>query len=258
MKYTISQCVDTINQMLNYPSVSFEDIAVFFDQAVAELNTSLHIQIKPISYLRNNYTKTVQLTPLVKLTALPTASTQIPTSQTEGFDYYYDTSTKTYKVKLLDWSDFPELYAVLHDPISNKSLFFKAVKLSENTIFWGQTDAFNPNNYDLTEILPVDWIVLYLIPYVCFKQTVRDGSNGALFADEFTQGFQQLQNSYDIPSLIPLNTVAHLPAYLEDVQSNLAQLYKAIPPRAITQDMLHSRSVLPEYGNNFDNGGWGI
>ena len=256
MKYTLSDCISTINQILNYPSIAYEDVSVFLDQAIAELNTTLHIQIKPISYLRKYYTNTVKLEPIVLLNNMPTSSDLIPTTETVNGKYYYDGTE--YKVKTVSgWKGYDKLYGVYHDPFLG-SKYFKAVKLTPTDILWGQVDVTNPNNYDLTEILPVDWITLYLIPYVCFKQSVRDGSNGTLYSEEFTQGFQQLQNSYDVPSNVTLSTVVHLPAYKEDVLDNLANLGISISTRAITQNMLHDRVVKPEYGTVYDRGGWGI
>lgn len=259
MKYTLSEYVTRINQTLNYPSVSYEDISLFLDQAIAELNTSLHIQIKPISVLVANYTNNVKLSPLVTLSETPTAVTKIPLEEMEGYDYYYNSSEKVYKVRTLGvWNSYPELYGIYHNPAEGISEFYKAIVFSDNAVLWGQSSNTNPTSYDLTEILPVDWITLFLIPYVCFKYSVRDGDNGTLYAEEFSQGFQQLQNAYNVPSTVKLSDVAGQKAYTEDVKEHLNNLNINIPTRAITQNMLHGRVTTPVYGNVYDNGGWGV
>lgn len=260
MKYTLNQYIDTVNQVLNYPSITYEDIAIFLDQAIAELNTALHIQIQPITYLVRNYTNTVKTDPTVILTEEPTSSTRIPTVETEGFDYYYDTTTQTYKVKLNDtWNEYTELYGMVYDPTQVNSKVYKAIKFTDSAILWGISNVTEPTSYDLTEILPVDWITLYLIPYICFKQSVRDGNNGSLYAEEFSQGFQQLQNAYDVPNEVNLMTVAgRSTVYKDDVLKHSPNLNINVPTRAITQNMLHGRAIMPEYGNMYDNGGWGV
>lgn len=259
MKYTLSECIERINQNLNYPSISYEDIVIFLDQAIAELNTSLHIQIRPISYLTKNYTNNVKPEPVVVLKAPPTSATLIPTKQTAGLDHYYDTSRGLFKIKIGgEWVERNQLYGISWSTENGSSTLYKAVVLSNEAIFWGKVETTSPTQYDLTEILPTDWITLFLIPYVCFKYTVRDGDNGTLYAEEFSNGFQQLQNAYDVPSKVHLPSVAHLPAYTEDVKSNLGNLNISIPTRAILQNMLHGRTVKPSYGSVYDNGGWGI
>ena len=49
MEFTLSNCIDRINQILNYPSLTYDDVSAFFDQAIAELNTNLHIGLRSIS-----------------------------------------------------------------------------------------------------------------------------------------------------------------------------------------------------------------
>ena len=260
MKFTLSECVDRINQTLNFPSVAYEDISLFFDQAIAELNTTLHIQIRPISELVKNYTNNVKFPNLVLLKtdpALNSGAIPVDPDNVDDLTYYYDSSSKTYAVKEQGvWRHYTELYGVRHTV--TESTFYKAVAYSVSTVVWTIYEGHSAINYDLTEVLPRDWITLYLIPYVCFKYAVRDGDNGTLYADEFAQGFQQLQNAYDVPSTVKLTDVIGIPAYLEDIKDNLGNLNITIPTRAILDSMLHSRVARATYGGMYDNGGWGI
>ena len=114
------------------------------------------------------------------------------------------------------------------------------------------------SSVNLTDYFPIDVINLYLIPYVCFKFTVRNGGDGSIFVDEFTQGFQQIQTSYDIPNFVVLSEQAGKLAYAADVEENLSNLNIKIPTRAIYDSMKIGDSFMPTYGGMYDNGGWGI
>ena len=48
---TLSDCINRINQVLNYPSVGYVDIRHFFDQAIAELNTTFRIGLPLVSQM---------------------------------------------------------------------------------------------------------------------------------------------------------------------------------------------------------------
>lgn len=257
MSYTLNEYIIRVNQILNYPSVAYQDIAVFLDQAIAELNTSLNISLPFVSNIVNNYTENVKLEPVVVLSSPPDSTTVIPVDDTNS-NYYYDTTVKKYIVKRYpEGTYFDIIYAVYHNTDGSIE-YYISVKISEMVHFWGKYDYNDFTQYDLNQIVPTNWIILFLIPYVCFKYIVRDGSNGALYSEEFQQGFQQLQNSYDVPSKVMLSEVANLPAYKEDVKKHLPYLNVKVETKAITENMLHSRTVLPTYGGIFDNGGWGI
>ena len=49
--FTIADCISQINQALNYPSLTYEDISLYLDQAIAEINTNLHIGLRSFSHL---------------------------------------------------------------------------------------------------------------------------------------------------------------------------------------------------------------
>lgn len=254
MKYTLNEAITRINQTLNYPSATYEDLAVFFDQAISELNTSLHIAIDPISRLVQQAQSDATKEPLIVLTAQPNATTTIPTTETKPC--WYDTTTKTFKVfQNNEWLEYPRVYGVYQ---SDEFKFYQTVKITETVIYWGPMNEYDIGDFNLTTILPINWITLFLIPYVCFKYAVRDGDNGALYSEEFQQGFQQLQDAYDIPSVVNLVDVADLSAYRDLVTDNLPNLDKLVRTKAITESMLHDRQVMPTYGGMFDNGGWGL
>ena len=109
---------------------------------------------------------------------------------------------------------------------------------------------------NLLDYLPFDWITLYLIPYVCFKHSVRDGSSGSHFLEDMQQGYQQLQKSYDIPCSVTLTQQAGKVAYTADVEENLPNLNISIPTRAIYDDMKIDRVVASQFTGLYDNGGW--
>ena len=255
MKYTLNEAITRINQTLNYPAITYQDISVFLDQAIAELNTSLHIDIDRISSLVKQFQGSFNLDPLIPLEEMPNSTTTIPTVETKPC--WYDPETKKFKVSINNvWYTYDKIYAMYNN--SGDIRFFQSIKITESVLYWGQFNTYDIGEFDLTTILPTNWITLFLIPYVCFKYSVRDGDNGSLFSEEFQQGFQQLQDAYDVPSNVLLSSVAELPAYTETVKNYLPNLNVMIKPKAIYNSMLHDRNVMATYGGVFDNGGWGI
>jgi hypothetical protein len=111
---------------------------------------------------------------------------------------------------------------------------------------------------DLCEYMPLDWWILFVIPYVCFKFAVRNGDDGALYSTEFSEGLQQLQTCYDVPNFVVLSEVAGDPVYTEIVQANLDTLSVKIPTKAIKNSMRIGNAIAPVFGNLYDVGGWNI
>lgn len=268
MKFTISDCISRINQALNYPSITYEDVSHFFDQAISELNTSLRIALPSVTEMREEHTFDISSSPnVVPLTADPSSDSSIskvlvkPTESAPAdvnIVYYANgqsyLESSLYILKNGTWSAVDEAYGIY-----SVDRTYKAIPVANQYAVWRAIPATSVREFSLTEYLPVDWIVLFLIPYVCFKFAVRNGDNGALFSDEFTQGFQQLQTSYGVPNTVELSKVAHCPAYSELVKHNLNNLRKEVPVRAITEDMRIRNGVRAVYGGGlFENGGWGI
>lgn len=266
MNFTISDCVSRINQALNYPSISYEDVSHFFDQAISELNTSLRISLPTITEMRLEHTFKVSERPnTVILKTDPNADIDVvntePTSAIEGKNIVYYVNEKYSKFSWgfyiwngTAWDFHKRAYAVT----PGGSCAYEAIPVDTYAV-WREIPYETVSEFSLTEYLPTDWIILFLIPYVCFKFAVRNGDNGALFSDEFTQGFQQLQTSYNVPNTVVLSTVAHKEAYRKIVKDNLSNLNIKVPTRAVFDSMKIPNGVRVVHGEGFfDSGGWGI
>ena len=270
MKFTLNDCISRINQVLNYPAVAYEDVSHFFDQAIFELNTNLHIAIPSVSEMRAEHTFEVTEQPgLVRLVARPTSSDTIPyyTSvdslpSDPASQYAYVCSTdfsnrKFYKHLggTVGWVNVPSLYGIYLD--ANGSMdTYSAIAISTSVAVWTTVDRTHLTAFDLTDYMPMSWWVLFVIPYVCFKFAVRNGDSGELFADEFTQGYQQLQASYNVPNTVKLFEVAEKPAYADLVSENLHNLGTSVFTRAIYESMRVGNGISSTYSTL--NGGWGL
>lgn len=264
MTFTLSDCIERINQALDYPAIGYTDISHYFDQAISELNTTLRIGLKPISQLLTENEFSLNTMPnVVALDKYPTSAEAdlIPRAnfEPENSTYYYNTSTKKYGLKIDSvWKYYDRLYAIYSDSTTYSTHVFISAYYSDDSVMWVPYAYDALTSLDLTNYLPVDVIILFIIPYVCYKFTIRDGGNGALFREEFAQGFQQIQTSYDIPNTVHLATVAHLKAYTSDVNEHIDNLNVLVPLRAIYDSMKIGNAVMPEYGGFYESGGWGL
>ena len=259
--FTISDAITSINQNLNYPSLSYEDVSTFFDQAIAELNTMLHINLDHISTcIKNNVQDYSNLDNVVLLTSEPNSSTIIPimeSSETEP--YYYNPKTSKYYIKKgSEYKEFETIFGLYNNYNYEGLKMYKAYAYSPDLVIWLNNSNEDPLQFNLLEILTMDWIILFLIPYVCFKQSVRDGASGALYSEEFAQGFQQLHNAYNVPTKVNLSKVAGLKVYTDYVKKYLPNLNVLVYTKAITEDMKVGRAHQATYGSMYDKGGWGI
>lgn len=262
MTLTLSDCIERINQALDYPALEYNDISHYFDQAISELNSTLRIGLRPITQLLAESEFVLNGMPnVVALDSYPTSANLIPCYDAEvdaaSNSYYYNTYKQLYGVKIANkWNYYNTLYAICNDePGTN---IFTAAYYNDELVMWTGYEYNATDALDLTEYLPVDVIILFIIPYVCFKFTVRDGGDGQLFREEFIQGFQQIQTSYDIPNTVRLATVAGKKAYTEDVKSHVDNLNVMVPVRAIYDSMKIGNAIMPEYGGFYENGGWGL
>lgn len=268
MKFTLYDCVARINQALNYPSVAYEDIYHFFDHAIAELNTSLRIALPSVSEMKSENTFDITKHPsTVLLTSRPSDTnpidtvTSVPTEKDSAktYVYYYndkDLSTNAfYKWNGTRWDKFSTLYGI----IPSEEAAYVAVAVG-NSAYWRLfNDGYDyVTEFDLCDYLPMDWWVLFIIPYVCYKYTVRDGDTGEIFSDEYVQGFQQLQTSYNVPNTVKLINVAGRNAYKNIVTENAENLCIQVPTRAIYADMRSGNITRPVYGGFYERGGWGV
>lgn len=269
MKFTISDCISRINQALNYPAITYEDVSHFFDQAIVELNTSLRIALPTVSEMRDEHTYRISDSPNAVIISSNLSNNLIPSTSTVPTEVpaadsskvvYYNGSVRPYDNSLYifkngGWFPTREAYGIV--PGSDEG--YEAISVGFQQAVWTPISIHCIKEFSLTDYLPTDWIILFIIPYVCFKFAVRNGDSGALFSDEFTQGFQQLQTSYNVPNSVTLSSVAHYPAYSKQVEKNLNNLNIRVPTRAIINDMLVPNGIRPINGvGAHDVGGWGI
>ena len=257
MKYTLSDCIITINQVLNYPSLSYEDVSHFFDQAISEINSELNIGLRPISEIyKESSLKLEDLGDAIILSSAP--NYEITTDTTADVYFNRELGQIMYKTGS-EYKSTSKLYGMLPgyagDTVNNQ--IWQTVFLNNNA-YWTPYESVPSRNVDLTQYLPYDWIVLFLIPYVCFKYDIRDGGTGTIYADDFSNGFQQLRNSYDVPYFVNLSEQAGKKAYQHDIETHLPNINITIPTRAIYEDMKIGRSIRAVYGSMYDRGGWGF
>lgn len=261
----LNQVLNYINQALNYPSITYDDVSLFFDSAITELNSSLHIKLPLVSKMLNEFSQYVSKeTPnRVLLYKRPEDTDVIPTYDSVS-DALMSKPRFAYFPKLnmygilnhyaTNYDLYPQLYAAYAN--AGEPVYYKAVKFSQEDAFWVVDHDSTLANFDFSTYLPDSWVILWLIPYICFKYTVRDGGTAVSFAEDLTQGFQQLQNAYDIPSTVTLSSVAGLPAYYFLVKDNINNLNVKVPTRAIYEHMQHERSLNAKYGSMYDRGGF--
>ena len=260
----ISEIINSINVALNYPSATIDDLKLFMEQAISEINSELHISIPSILDMEKEIEdENSNKNNLVLLSSKPDSSTIIPTytgsEDMSSYSYYYDFTNNKYAIKKeSDTEYFDSLYGIYNDYNSPPTIY-QAVVLSEDIVMWFIPNEKNVRDFNLENYLTKDWIYLYFIPYVCFKYSVRDGDTGALFSEEFTQGFQQLRNAYNIPSKVLLKAVCHKPAYTKLAEENIDNLNIIVSTRAITEDMKISNTMKAFWGDDFyTKGGWGL
>lgn len=262
MTLTLSDCMERINQALDYPAVEYSDISHFFDQAIAELNSALRIGIKPISYILKHYVPNILKESNAISISEAESKSSIPayTANTLPNDckYYFDTERKQFGLKRdSDFTYYNKIYGYISD-YSVKARTFASTYYTSEMILWTEYNTDPLLSIDLTNWLPVDVIILFIIPYVCHKFRLREGGEGNIFREEFVQGFQQIQTSYDIPNTVPLISVAGKTAYIEDVETNINNFNIEVPVRAIYDSMKIGNAVKPVYGGFYESGGWGF
>jgi hypothetical protein len=243
----LSETITYINQALNYPSATIHDLGLFLNQAISELNSELKIGLPSIEKMKSD-----AIDDFNKLTNVFTNSevsyiSQFIDANSSPINYNGVTYTNSNTGVTAD-----EFYCV--DVSSGTIKYYKTVAMPGNIAMWAICD---PTDVDMANYLPDDWIMLFVIPYVCYKYSVRDGDTGVLFNEEFAQGYQQLRNAYTIPSQVRLFRVAHLPAYRHLVSNDT--INSIVRTRAITEDMKLDNTVLAKHSSFYDpKGGWGI
>lgn len=267
---TINTVMQYINLALNYPALAYEDINLYFDMAISELNTTLHTSIPSVSQMVEDFRQKLSkdIDARIRISSNPeisdytikayaTAEQGLVSAPTQNIEYFYAADTRKFYLKnqfSSGYSEHSSLKAVYFENGENPIFYVATVDMSD--VFWVKESVDSLLECDLGNYLPDDWIMLWLIPYVCYKYTVRDGGTATVFADELTQGFQQLQESYNVPDKVNLATYADKEAYTKLVEENLPNLNIKIPTRAIYDSMKHARIMNAVYGNMYDRGGF--
>ena len=258
---TLADTVNYINQALNYPSVTLTDIKLFLNQGFSELNTTLHIQIPDIdTMVEEHRTSFLNRDDIIILSKAPTVDDIINLSSNDSTsDIVFDRENNVYITRgKYKEGTFKNLYAVYVDYVTGMQHMYKATMINVTSGLWLEMHD-DPLNFDLSAYLAKDWIMLFLIPYVCYKYSVRDGDTGILFSEEFSQGFQQLQNSYSIPSTVTVMDVIGEVAYTKIVKENLNNPNKVITTRAILEKYRTARHLSAVYDDFYNHkGGWGL
>lgn len=258
---TLADTITYINQALNYPSVTLTDIKLFLNQGFSELNTTLHIQLPDIDTMIEEHRKVFSNRKDVLIfSEKPTSHDIINlTENDQTSDVVYDKENRVFITRgKYQEGTFDNLYAVYVDYVTGTQHVYKATMINTSSGLWLEMHD-NVLNFDLSTYLAKDWIMLFLIPYVCYKYSVRDGDTGVLFSEEFVQGFQQLQNSFSVPSCVNLIDVVGEPAYTKIVKENLNNLNKVVTTRAILEKYRiprHLDSIYDDFYNH--KGGWGL
>lgn len=259
--YTLNDLTTDVNTALNYPAVSFQDIKLYLNQAISELNSSLHISIRNINdIIIENYENISKLDNVVSLNSIPTTSVNVPILEEDPstpltVPYYFNSTIKKYRK--YNGDEYVSYDELLGTYLESNVLHTYTTRFSDaTTIIWLEYAFNNPLEIDLSQYIANDWIILFVVPYICFKFSARDNDTGAIFSEEFTQGYQQLLIAYNIPSQVHLDKVAGLLPYTKDVEAHLPNLKVLCPTRAITESFKIPKDIQATFGSMFDRGGW--
>lgn len=255
MSYTLRTTLNQINMALDFPSITIQDTQLYFDQAIEDLNSELHIAIPSITELVSSFGRKVSKTrDIISITStditveIPTverledATTNVVLNQ-EDSSFYYKKNDKYIKAN--------ELYGINLETQKE----YKAYAAASSLGYWTLSEK-DYLDIDLNDYLPTSAIVLYLIPYICAEYASKSGGNASLFNDKFTEGFLQIVKSYDIPSFVNLVDVAHLPAYHDLVIKHGSKLDTEVSTRAIYEDMKVNKTFHRESLEFYDRGGF--
>lgn len=263
--FTTNKFTEYVNQALNYPAISFDDIRLFLDQAISEINTELHTSIIHIDEMENKAKQEVEKLPNLVILQASDLGVPITSSSTEPVSdfpkVYYNTTSKLYYIYNTEAASYTVGHPYLIGVYLNNGTptYYKTGNVLASDVKYWYLDKFtSPVDVDLEDYFTTDWITLFLVPYVCYKYSIRDGDTGRLFNEEFSQGFSQLRKSYNVPFQVILSTVAHLFAYRDDVTHHLPRLNIWTRTRAITANMKNPSVVNIRSNTFYDRGGFGV
>lgn len=260
MEFTLNDCISRINIALNYPSVAYEDIYPFLDQAIHELNTNLRIALPTLTEMNAENTTSLAAQPnFVNVYDAPLGPALVEGTLYGSTRFGYKYAPELGKFPFVKYENEVETrhLGLYGGKVSDGVVKYYATVILGNEAYW--TDAEETiAEYNLTEYLPFEWWTLFVIPYVCSKWAVRNGDDSTHFVDEYVQGYQQLQTSYNIPNRVKLSSVAGRKAYKKLVEERLPNLNAIVFTRAIYEDMRVDSGIMPVYGGFYETGGWGI
>lgn len=262
MEFTLNDCISRINIALNYPSVAYEDIYPFLDQAIHELNTNLRIALPTVTEMRAENTFRIEEHPSFVALADATLGEALEPGKhygTESSYYMYDSTLGAYPfVVHRNGKDtqYSGIYGFRINPSTFARELYSAIVLAGNA-YW-EPVSNDVISFNLIDYLPFEWLTLFVIPYVCSKWAVRNGDDSSHFVDEYVQGYQQLQSSYNVPNRVKLSSVAGRKAYKKLVEERLPNLNAIVFTRAIYEDMRVDNGIMPVYGGFYETGGWGV
>ena len=274
MNYRISDLLTAVNTALNYPAITFSDIAVYLDMCIGEINTTLHTSLRTVKdCIERSSLERMSVSMVQVLASEPTGeSSEVPCiatlAGTEARKWYYWVEKEIHpewyrKFVFADGNGGvieSSGFATATYVANGVEQIYVAHAYSDGLCIWLKDIGYE--DIDLSDYLPEDWILLFVVPYICFKYTVRDGGTASTFAEEMEQGFQQLQETYDVPHAVLLSRFADKPAYRWDVKEALDKNPQSLNfmcvTRAIYENMKHERGVKPVYGSVYDAGGWGV
>lgn len=261
MEFTLNDCISRINIALNYPSVAYEDIYPFLDQAIHELNTNLRIALPTVTEMNAENAFRVENQPnLVWIReGDPVGPAHLKANKEYG-NGTYKYAPEIGKAPFVIIKDGAEtrhlgLYGY---KLTNEGVEYYSTLVLAGTAAWTPIDQNAVVSYNLLDYMPMAWWTLFVIPYVCSKWAVRNGDDSSHFVDEYVQGYQQLQSSYNVPNRVKLSSVAGRKAYKKIVEERLPNLNAIVFTRAIYEDMRVDNGIMPVYGGFYETGGWGV
>ena len=263
---TLNTFIEYINKALNYPAIKFVDVDMFINMAISELNTTLHISMPSIEKqmeifkqysAKEEYTEVVlkndPLDPTYSDILCVEEGEIVPTTT----PFYFNLTDRHYYVYKRATGNYERQKGFLRGIYVRDGIpefYNSASTVSE--AYWVSVEEID--DFEMSHFLPDEWVLLWMVPYACFKYTVRDGGTAQTFAEELQQGFQQLQETYNIPETVILATKSGWLAYADLTKEHLANLNIRVGTRAIYENMKHDRVSNGHYGSMYDSGGFGL
>jgi hypothetical protein len=156
MKLTLNDVMKRINQILNYPSVSYDDISHFFDHAIAELNTVLKTGIPSVSEMVTDNTLDVSAQDNTILfdtapTNPVTGVDNIPVGNQDSLQFIYCKANDKrgfYVWTGTEWKAYGTVYGILFN--SNGRTAYVLTPVGQNA-YWVESPVIRRLEFDLCD-----------------------------------------------------------------------------------------------------------